>query len=431
MLTLLAAVILAAADPAPATEGVQLSAEQMFDLAGRWQQEGRLEEAETAYRALSTDPHVELRSEARFRLAQLIAGQKRDREAALLLRAILDENPQAQPVRLELAALLARMGDLGAARRELRAVSAGSLPSEVRLLVERSHLALRSLKPFGGSLQLGFAGDSNVNRATNAETLGTVIGDFALSDDARETSGTGARGEAQAYVRLPLGRHQLSLSAAGSASLYRRTDFNDVSLSLRAGPEFSFGPRRLSLSLTGGRRWFGGERLQDQLGVSADLLQPLGSRTQARLGLASTRLSGTRNPLEAGWSHGGSLQLDRALATTRGVGATLSLVRLAARDPGYAQWTRGIGLYGYQEVGRATLTLSLGASRLEADERLMLYPEVRRDTLLRGQLGMTMRRLQWQGFAPQLRLVAERNSSSVGIYDYKRRAVEAGLVRAF
>ncbi|MXI40479.1 tetratricopeptide repeat protein, partial [Escherichia coli] len=127
---------------------------QLFDVAARFEAAGQQAEAETAYRALATNPDIELRTEARFRLATLLARQGRKRDAALLLRQILDEKPDAQRVRLELASLLAELGDLSAARLELRAVSAGPLPPEVRLLVERTALALRSVKPFGASLQL-------------------------------------------------------------------------------------------------------------------------------------------------------------------------------------------------------------------------------------------------------------------------------------
>ncbi|GAA4039806.1 hypothetical protein GCM10022281_20840 [Sphingomonas rosea] len=421
----------AAVVAAPAPQAVQLSPVQLFGLAARLEAEGRSAEVEAAYEALENDPDLEIRTEARFRHAMLLVRLKRLEPAAVLLRRILDDKPDAQRVRLELAAVLAQMGNLDAARAQLRAASAGPLPPEVRLLVERSALALRSVKPFGGSLSLGLAGDSNINRATSSDTLGTIIGDFTLSPDARETSGTGLRAEGQAYVRAPLGRHSVTASIGGSANLYRRSEFNDVNLSARAGPELTLGKRRLSLAANAGRRWFGGDRLNDSAGVSADLLQPLGARTQGRVGLASTRLFHHRNRLEEGWIHGATLSLDQAIGPRGAVGGSASLSRYDARDPGFANWTRGLALYGYREVGRASLTLALSGSRLTADERLFLYPEKRRDTLLRAQLGATFRQLETRGFAPQVKLVAERNKSSIGIYDYRRQAVEFGVVRAF
>ena len=74
---------------------------------------------ETAYRALAGDPDIELRSEARFRLALMLADRMgRVRDAAVELRRILDERPDAARVRLELARMDAMLGRLGAAERE-------------------------------------------------------------------------------------------------------------------------------------------------------------------------------------------------------------------------------------------------------------------------------------------------------------------------
>jgi len=44
---------------------------------------------------------------------------------------------------------------------------------------------------------------------------------------------------------------------------------------------------------------------------------------------------------------------------------------------------------------------------------------------------VTMRKLTVAGFAPVFRVRYERNSSTVGIYDYKRLAGEVGITRAF
>ncbi|WP_162895863.1 hypothetical protein [Novosphingobium sp. THN1] len=105
--------------------------------------------AETAYRALAGNPDIELRSEARFRLAMMLADQmKRTRDAAVELRRILDEKPDAARVRLELARMDAMMGRLGAAEREMRAAQAsGQLPADVERAVRFYAAALAAAKP--------------------------------------------------------------------------------------------------------------------------------------------------------------------------------------------------------------------------------------------------------------------------------------------
>ena len=76
------------------------------------------------------------------------------------------------------------MGDKDGAWRQLRAVRAR--PSvRCRALVDRYSEALRAARPFGMSFEFALAPDSNINRATRSDTLGTVLGDFTIDDDAR------------------------------------------------------------------------------------------------------------------------------------------------------------------------------------------------------------------------------------------------------
>lgn len=123
------------------------------------------------------------------------------RDAAVLLRAILDEQPKTARVRLELARMHAMLGNLGAAEREFRAAGATGLSADVERMVRFYANALSERKPFGGSVEFALAPDSNINRATRSDTLGTVIGDFTLDDDAKARSGVGLSLRGQAYFR--------------------------------------------------------------------------------------------------------------------------------------------------------------------------------------------------------------------------------------
>ena len=172
---------------------------ELFALADAARQRGQFKVAEDAYRALSQHPQIDLRTEARFRLALMLADDlARPADAAVLLRMILDEQPDASRVRVELARMQVMLGNYEAAGRELRAAQAAGVPAEVDRLLRFYTLALESRKPLGANLEVGFAPDSNINRATSSDTLSTIIGDFDLSEDARATSGIGAFARAQA-----------------------------------------------------------------------------------------------------------------------------------------------------------------------------------------------------------------------------------------
>src|SRR5690606_41624939 len=109
------------------------------------------------YDGVSHDPDIEIRTVARFRKGMLLAQLGRNADAAVEFRALLDEKPDAARVRLELARVLAVLGDEAGARRALRQAQAAGLPADVVSVVDQVAAALRSDRRAGGSVQIGFA----------------------------------------------------------------------------------------------------------------------------------------------------------------------------------------------------------------------------------------------------------------------------------
>ena len=413
---------------------VDMAAADLFEFAAAAEQRGDFSTAETAYRALAGDPDIDLRSEARFRLALMLAQQMdRPRDAAVELRQILDERPDAARVRLELARIDAQLGNLGAAERELRAVqAAGDLPPEVAQAVRFYANALSASRPLGGSLEVALAPDSNLNRATRSDTLGTVLGDFVLSEDARAQSGLGLALRGQGYVRVPVAPGALMLGrVSASGDIYRRSAFNDLALAVQGGPEFRLGADRLTLSAGPVWRWYGMEPYSLSLGASARWQHPLGGKAQLRVDMDASRVDNRRNALQDGAAYALAAGLDQAFSARFGGGVQASVSRTTAADPGYADVTAGATAYLFREMGRSTAVLSLGYARLEADRRLSLYPARRADDRFTAVGTLTLRRFRIGTFAPYLRLRLERNASTVAIYDFRRLAGEAGLTAAF
>jgi len=415
-----------------ANQSVTLSPAQMFSAAEAAQRRGDITMAETLYRALTADRSVELRNEARFRLAMLYVREHRYNEAGVLFRQILDEQPDAQRVRLELANVLALLGDDAAARKELRAARAGGLPPDVAAMVDRYSAALRSRKPVGGSVQIGIASDTNVNRATRSDTLGTVIGDFVLNEDAKAHSGLGLSFDGQGYGRVPLGTTSSMLfTLSGSGNLYRQKRFDDVNVIARAGPEFDIGKNRLNASIGIGRRWYADRVYTTAIGGRVDVTHPLSGVAQLRISVAGDKVRNHANRLESGWVYSGSAILEHALSARSGAGLAVSGIRRSLRDPGYSNTSGEVTGFVYREAGRTTVTGSLSLGRLVADKRLLLFPEKRSEWLVRGTLGATFRQATVHGFAPTVQLTLERNRSTVELYDYRRAALEIGIIRAF
>ncbi len=415
-----------------ATVAEHLSAVDLFRVAEQAQAKGRTQDAETLYDALARDPDPEVRAEARFRHGMLLAGLKRYRAAAVLFRAILDEKPGATRVRLELARVLAAMGDDAGARRQLRQAEAAGLPPDVAVVVDQFANALHSAQRLGGSLQLALAPDSNINRATSARTLDTVIAPLTLSKDARQRSGLGFEGGGQAFARLSLAPNlDLVPRISGQADLYKAGTFDDVSGSALLGLEWRLGADRFSPAVGQTWRWYGGSLYARTQSVTVDWIHPMGARAQLDVQASAGRARYVLNSLQDGGLFAGAVSYERALTPKLGASLTLDAARQTAADPGYSTWSGGGSALAWRDLGRTTVFLSGGVHRLEGDARLFLFPDRRREWLFQAGAGATFRRLTWRGFAPALRISFERNQSTVGLYDYQRIVTTAGISRAF
>lgn len=421
---------IATASSAPS---VTLTPSQLFDFADAARDAGDFATAESAYRALATNPDIDIRTEARFRHALMLSDrQQRYRDAAVLLRRILDEKPDASRVRIELARMQAQMGQLGAAERELRAAAASGLPPEVEQLVRFYAGALSAQKPVGANVEVAVAPDTNINRATRADTLDTVLGDFTLNDDAKARSGIGLALRGQAFARVGIERRATLLArVAGAADLYRQSQFNNMAISLQAGPEYSSGRDRIALIAGPGWRWFGQQPFSFSVSGSASWLHPMGQRTQLRAdgGLGWTR--NRFNDLQSGTNVNLSLGVDRAISPRFGGGAQIGINRDGANDPGFATTTGSVGAYAFREIGQTTAVASVGYSHLDSDARLLLYPKRRIDNRLSAGLSGTFRALRLGTLAPYARVQWERNFSTVAIFDYNRVSGQLGLTAAF
>lgn len=422
---------LALASPASAVSE-RLSTPQMFDLARQAEEHGDAARVDLIYDALAHNTDLDVRCEARFRHAKFLMTLHHFAEAAVLYRQIIDERPGASPVRLELAAALARMGDVRGARQALRQAQAGGLPPEVAQVVKQYAAALRSRKPWGGSLELAFAPDSNINRATSQTTLDTVIAPLTLSQDARQRSGLGLKESSQIYARVDAGQSLTLVPRLSSqAVVYSASQFNDVTASAQLGLEWRRKADRITPSAGFTWRWYGNEIYARTQSVSIDWLHPSGPRAQIETALSVNLARYPRNTLQDGTIYTASLSYERAFTARSGGSVSITGNRQTARDPGYATTSVLGGAVYWHDFGKVTLFGNLSGSRLLADERLFLFPERRADWYVRIGTGAVLRKIQVAGFSPVLRVGYERNWSRVGIYDFSRVTTDMGITRAF
>ena len=428
---LTAALLLACAAPVGGTT-LKVSATQLFGIADMALKGGDDETARRALRALMQDPSVEIRLEARFRLAAIESKSGNLSSAAVLLREIVDQRPSAARARIELAGVLDRMGDKDGAWRQMRSIQAGGLPPQVARLIDRYSQALRAQRRFGASLEIAVAPDSNINRATRSDTLGTIFGDFQITDNGKAKSGTGLSLNGQAFRRLGIDSDaSLLVRASGFANLYRRSGFDDLAADLAVGPELSLGRDRVQLEVGATQRWFGQKPFMRSARIAGTWSHPLGSRTLLRFVGSAALVDNQLNDLQDGRTYSGQASIERALSPITGVVASVGMDRQALKDAGYSTvgWRGSLNLW--RDFGRVTLSGSVDIGRLHTDERLILFPKRRSDRYARLSLGATFRQVQWHGFSPLFRFSVERNRSTIAFYDYRRTRTEMGIAHAF
>jgi tetratricopeptide (TPR) repeat protein len=418
--------------PSPGHRLVTATAADLFGMAEEFVRRGSPDRAEALLELLARNPDSNVRNEARYRQSLLLEKKGQERDAAVLWRRILDEKPGASAVRLKLATTLQKMGDEESALRELRALRSADLPLNVARFVDRMSASLKASKPLGFQFEFALAPDSNINRATRSDTLGTVFGDFTLDPGTKAKSGVGAAVRGLAYARLPLSDGlNLAARASGEANLYRHKDFNEVSLDVSAGPEFRSGRNRFSAEAGVGLQWYGMKPYQRSLRLSGSAIRAVDSVSQVRLDGSARWIDNRLNDLQDGRGLSARVRYERALSPVLLVAASIGGDRFAARDGAYSTRSWSAGATVYREIGRMTASAGFEVGRLKADTRLQLLPAAREDRLTRFQFGAVFRHLTFVGFAPMTRLSIERNRSTVELYDYKRIRTEVGISRAF
>lgn len=409
-----------------------LSAAELFDLANRAANAGDFLLSEKALRALADNPERSIRHEALFRLAMIRRARGNDRDAAVLLRRILDAEPGAARVRLELAATLQKLGDRDATLRQLRALRSAPLPPSLARFVDRAAASLQASKPVGVQFEIAMAPDSNVNRGTRSDTLGTVLGDFDIGRSSRRRSGIGIAMRGVVNGRLAVADTiTLTGRVGGDATLFRRKEYDDMAAEIAAGPEFRLGKNRIAVEASAALQWFGLKPFQRSLRIAAGLTRSVGPATQVRFDGASRWVDNRFNDLQDGRGVGALARIEHAISPTTLLSTSIGVDRFRAKDDAYSttSWNGGVAII--RDMGRMTVTAGIDAGRLTADDRLLLLPRARKDRSFRLHVGAVFRQATVAGFAPIARISLERNASNVEYYDYRRVRTEFGISRAF
>jgi len=386
-------------------------------------------------RAQSSDPPdgLNLRTERDF-LEGVRSYQAKDYpHAEDMFRRILDRDPGLLRVRLELARTLFMERKDEQADYHFRLAAGEHPPGQVIRNIIRFRDAIRARRAWRFNLEFGLAPDTNINAATDKQTVDVYGLPFQLNPEGRAHSGTGRFAGGDVSVRLNRdGRVPVYIGAYGRWVHYRDHQFDDTYAGLEAGPEFQLAGGQLRTIATALKRWYGNRPLVSSVGGRLNYETLIGSRWTIGGSLLLRHNDYARRRDLDGWNAAARISADRPLGPTTLGFAWAGVERSRANDPGQAFWREQLGVGVLKEIGWGLRPqLSIDFARQVNDGPLAPFGTRRRDWLLDGSFNIYKRDWNFEGFAPSLSLTASRNFSTLSLYDEKRLRAEIRFTKAF
>ena len=410
----------------------ELSAETLIEAARAALAKGELEDAEFLLQGVK--PGEGNMDDLDFLYGSIAMAREDWQTAIARFRAMLIRDPTLPRVRLDLALAYFRTGEDSSATYHFRQVLGDKdLPPVVRARTLAFLDTIRRRKTWSVSTAVALAPDSNINAATSSRQVNLFGFPAQLSEDARQTSGVGLNarisGGYEARISPDL---RFRTGASLSTRTYQKSEFNDRTLTLRAGPRFLFEKFDLRPELTARARRLGGEIYSRAAGVALS-----GNWQVAPAWRLSAAVGGERVSYETFLGEGNMYSTQVGLAHAFGRATLLradGVFRREAVDSEAYSWRDFIvGASATRELPRGFVATVESTYRLRRyDSPIAAFgPEARRDRTLAGQVKVSNRHIELFGFMPELTVKHERRSSNISLYDYRRNVVEVGVVRAF
>ena len=362
-------------------------------------------------------------------------------EAIAVFREILVNRPELVRVRLELARAFFFNRQDGLARRHFRLALAGGVPPQVIANIGRFLNLMRARKRWTGYFGAAIAPDSNLNAASDTETIYIdVFGGrlpFQRQGDFGAESGLGLSIWGGGEYQLPLSqRLRLRTGADLVQRDYSGGDFDQLLLAAHAGPRWLLGPRtEISLLGVAHRQWLGSHPYIDETGARLEIARRLAPRWWAR-GTVSARQRDHQQDFLDGPLTDFTLNLAWTAAPVLRVQFLVGYERDHAASVHYRSLSRWV------RVG-ASLALPLGftlgtsaqmrRTHYEGSGRVhqVLDGRQRLDRTRTFSLSILNRAFTVLRFSPQLALIHEVRATNAQALDYDRNRAELRFVRQF
>ena len=382
----------------------------------------------------------ELNMQQRF-LAGYIAIETGDVGGAIeKFRSILDENPGQTRVRLELARAYMMTGKEASADYHFRlAQNDENLPDEIAQTIRNTRSILRDQRVWRFSFDFGFAPDTNINGATNAESIDINFGPFKLplqlDDNARERSGIGQTAGFSGGIRVKADdRLALLLDADSKIINYKGEEADDIVIQVAAGPELRIARyASLSFQAVGLQRWYGGQLATREYGSRFGYQQALSEGQRLGFELDARRTDSQLSDAYSGWQLGANATYEHLIGKSLIASASVYARRDLLNADSFSSFTYGVnlGIGGELPLG-LNAGVSASVSRSEFDAPLLLYStEKRQDWRGSARAYVGSRKIKFLGFSPSIDYNYSRVDSNYDLYKMNRHRVNFKFARYF
>lgn len=428
------------APPACGANGCQfrLTPQQLLVEAERLVHDKNYAVAAPLIDALGAVP--ELKMQQRF-LAGYVAVETGDLDKAIgQFRAILNDDPAQTRVRLELARAYMLQGKEGAADYHFRlAQNDDELPPEIARTIRDTRSILRSQRIWHANFTVGIAPDTNINSATNAQTIdvnfGPVTLPLTLNQDARAKSGVGQTASFSGGFRLRTSdRLALLFDVDTRATNYDGTAADDIIGQVALGPEMRIGDdTSISLQALGQQRWYGGQLASRDFGAKIGGQKILSEGQRVGAEVDARRTTSLLADAYTGWQLGANATYERLIGRSFIASASLFGRRDLLNSKGFSSINYGVnaGIGGELPLG-LNAGISGGISRAAFDAPLLLYSAAKRsDWRTFGRAYLGTRQFQFLGFSPAVEYNFTRIDSNYTLYKVQRHRFNFTLARYF
>ena len=424
-LVLLSPVCLPAGPAAAQASGPRLAVElERLLAAGEWDAA-----RQTRRRALGSAPDAVLH---RGHLEGLIlVRQRRYDEAADVFRKVLTLNPDFVPSRVELAKILYRIGDTGAAQHHFRAIELGSDDTGLRRFAQSFLDRMERQRPYGFSGYISLLPSTNINRGTGNETFGG----WTIDEASRRKGGVGVAAGLDGHYRWTIDeRSGFVLSGAIDAKKYSgASDLDELGLTTSLAYLRRLGGVQLRAGPVAEYRFVAWKPHLARYGVSAGAQVPLGSRTSLATGVSLLRQDFSTQDNRDGWLAYGSATARHMLSPSLGVSVTagFTVERTRADRLDHNDFRLGFQLDKEWTGGLITSAFASYETHRYLGPFIPGTQTSRRDA--KWSLGgrLAHRSLSFRGFAPELKYEFTRQHSNIGFHDYSSHDVGVTLTRRF